>query len=133
MVSKWQTLFILVMTLPIMGHVVILPIMLDVAGRDIIISILLSLPVALLFAYAIFRIRLKYPGEKAEVIFEDLLGKWGGRFLRLIFIVYFLFLTIISFDSIIFFVFISFFHIKSIILFFFLYFIFFLFTTYLSL
>jgi|SRR5690625_1181850 len=109
MVSKWQTLFILVMTLPIMGHVVILPIMLDVAGRDIIISILLSLPVALLFAYAIFRIRLKYPGEKAEVIFEDLLGKWGGRFLRLIFIVYFLFLTILSFASLIDFVYISFF------------------------
>ncbi|XIH35886.1 hypothetical protein C1N70_26680 (plasmid) [Cytobacillus firmus] len=55
--------FLLVMTLPIMGHVVILPLMLDVAGRDAWISIFLSLPVAFTLAISIYRLRLKYPKQ----------------------------------------------------------------------
>lgn len=108
MISKWPTLFLIIMTLPIMGHVVILPLMLDVAGRDIIISILISLPAALIFAYTIFRLRLNYPNSSPDEMFADLLGKWGSRLFRLLFIVYFLFLTITSFASLVDFVYIGF-------------------------
>lgn len=109
MISKWSTLFLIVMTLPIMGHVVILPLMLDVAGRDIIISILISLPAALIFAYTIFRLRLNHPDSSPDKMFADLLGKWGNRLFRLLFIAYFLFLTITSFASLVDFVYIGFF------------------------
>lgn len=109
MLSKWQTLFLLIMTLPIMGHVVILPLMLDVAGRDIFISIIISLPVAFLFAYIIFRLRCNYNGVAVQLMFTDLLGKWGGRFIQCLFIAYFLFLTILSFASLVDFVYIGFF------------------------
>lgn len=109
MLSKWPTLFLIIMTLPIMGHVVILPLMLDVAGRDILISILLSLPGAILFAYAIFRLRLYYPTTEPKALLAQLLGYWGGRLFRLLFIIYFLFLTIISFVSLVDFVYIGFF------------------------
>ena len=109
MLTKWQTLFLLVMTLPIMGHVVILPLMIDVAGRDAVLSILISLPAAILFAYAIFRLRLNYPDVTAENMFSEILGKWGSVLLRLLFILYFLFLTILSFASLVDFIYIGFF------------------------
>lgn len=109
MITKWQTLFLLIMTLPIMGHVVILPLMFDVAGRDTFISIFISIPFALLFAYAIRRVRLYYPVHSAKDALYFLLGKWGSRISRFIFISYFLFLTIVSLATLVDFVYIGFF------------------------
>jgi len=108
MLTKWETLFLLVMTLPIMGHVVILPLMLDVAGRDAWISIFLSLPAAFMFAIAIYRLRLKYPKENISGMLHNLLGKFFGTLLTVVFIIYFLFLTIFSFALLVDFVYIAF-------------------------
>lgn len=108
MLTKWETLFLLVMTLPIMGHVVILPLMLDVAGRDAWISIFLSLPVAFIFAISIYRLRLKYPKENISDMLHNLLGKFFGTMLTVVFIIYFLFLTIFSFALLVDFVYIAF-------------------------
>lgn len=92
-----------------MGHVVILPLMLDVAGRDTLLSIVISIPVAVLFAYVIFRLRLNYPDLTSTEMLFHLFGKWGGRLVTLLFILYFLFLTILSFAALIDFVYIGFF------------------------
>lgn len=108
MLTKWQTLYLIIMTLPIMGHVVILPLMLDVAGRDILLSIAISLPIAFLLAYTIFRLRLKHPTRTAREILLHLLGKGLGRCVIILFFLYFLFLTIFSFASLIDFVYIGF-------------------------
>src|SRR5690625_4083764 len=40
MVNKWETFFLMIMTVPIMGHVVILPLMFDISGRDGWISVI---------------------------------------------------------------------------------------------
>lgn len=101
MLSKWETLFLLVMTLPIMGHVVILPLLIDIAGRDAWISILLAFPIGLILSYLIFCIRKKYPNKKFKDWFYDALGKWVGTIVILILIVYFLFLTVISYSALI--------------------------------
>lgn len=106
--NKWETLFLLIMTIPIMGHVVILPILIDVVGRDSWISILLSLPAAISFAYAIYRLKLRYPTETAAELFGHLLGKWGARLVSALFIGYFSFLMILSFAALIDLVFIVF-------------------------
>lgn len=108
MLTKWETLFLIVMTLPIMGHVVILPLMLDVAGRDAWISILISFPAAFAFAYAIYRLRLHHPDLNISGMLPLLLGKWFGLLAIIIFILYFLFLTILSFASLVDVVFIDF-------------------------
>lgn len=108
MLTKWETLFLLVMTLPIMGHVVILPLMLDVAGRDAWISILLSLPVAFMFAIAIYRLRLKYPKQNISDMLHNLLRKPFGTLIMMVFIIYFLFLTVFSFALLVDFVYIAF-------------------------
>lgn len=96
MVSKWGTLFLILMTLPIMGHVVILPLMLDVAGRDGWISIFLSVPLGMLFVYAVFRLRLKFQASDFFAAFEARAGRWIGSSLRMLFIFYFFFLSAFS-------------------------------------
>ncbi|SFE73341.1 GerAB/ArcD/ProY family transporter [Alteribacillus iranensis] len=108
MVKKWETLFLLVMTLPIMGHVVILPLMLDVVGRDIWISVLLSLPAAFLIAWFIYRIRLLTPNETFPQLVKGILGKFGGSMVITICTMYFLFLTVLSAAALVDLVFIGF-------------------------
>lgn len=108
MLTKWETLFLIIMTLPIMGHVVILPLMIDVAGKDAWISILISLPVALVFAYIIYRIRLNHPDFNISELLHFLIGKWFGGIVILLFVLYFLFLTILSFAALVDMVFIEF-------------------------
>ncbi len=108
MLTKWETLFLLVMTLAIMGHVGILPLLLDVAGRDSWISILLSIPLAFMFGYAIFRLRLKYPNQEFSSIIHTILGKPVGSIINFLLISYFLLLTIFSLALYSDFVFISF-------------------------
>ncbi|MBO0999656.1 endospore germination permease [Bacillus sp. SD075] len=108
MLTKWETFFLLAMTLPIMGHIVILPLMLDVAGRDAWISIFISLPVAFMFAIAIYRLRLKYPKQNISDMLHNLLGKPFGTLIMMVFIIYFLFLTVFSFALLVDFVYIAF-------------------------
>lgn len=96
------------MTIPIMGHVVILPILIDVVGRDIWISIILSLPAAFIFAYVIYQLKLRYPKDSASELLRKILGKWGGRFFCVLFSGYFSFLMILTFASLIDLVFILF-------------------------
>src|SRR5699024_77685 len=90
-----------IMTLPIMGHVIILPLMLDVAGKDSWIAVFISLPAAMAFSYAIYRLRIKYPKLHANELISKILGKWFGRLLIFLFIIYFLFLTILSFATLV--------------------------------
>lgn len=101
MLSKWETSFLIIMTLPIIGHVIILPLMIDVAGRDSWIAVLISLPAAMAFAYAIFRLRLKYPTLYINDLLSHILGKWFGKLLSFLFIVYFLFITILSYATLV--------------------------------
>ncbi|GAB3804784.1 GerAB/ArcD/ProY family transporter [Virgibacillus kimchii] len=99
MLSKWETLFLIILTLPILGHVVILPLMIDVAGRDAWISIFLSLPFAFIYALSIYFIKVKYKDKNVKEIFTGILGKKLGKTLIFIFICYFLFITIVSFST----------------------------------
>lgn len=99
MVKKWETLFLIVMTLPIMGHVVLLPLTLDVAGRDGWVSVFFALPVGILVAYAIFRVRLRFPGQDFTGFASVLCTKPLGILLQLLFAVYLLFLCSLSISS----------------------------------
>ncbi|NMD69293.1 endospore germination permease [Bacillus sp. DNRA2] len=97
MLTKWETFVLLFMTIPIMSHVVILPLLIDVVGRDAWISVLLSLPAALIFALVIYKLRLQFPTMNITEILVQLLGKWLGKGVQLIMMLYFMFLTILSF------------------------------------
>ena len=101
MVEKWGTFCLIVMTLPIMGHVVILPLMLDVAGRDGWISVLAAMPLGILFAYAIYRLRLKYPVPDFIAAFGRSAGKWVSLPLKALLAVYMYLLCIVSLAALI--------------------------------
>lgn len=101
MLTKWETLFVLVMTLPIMGHVVILPLLLDIAGRDAWLSIIIALPIGFVLAYFIFHIRKTFPEKNFNEWLTLLLGKWVAKIVVVILIIYFLFLTVVSYSSLI--------------------------------
>jgi len=100
MVNKWGTFFLLIITLPIMGHVVILPLMLDVAGRDGWISILLALPFGILFAGAVYRLRLMFPEPDFMAAFRRETGPWLVVPLRILLAAYLLFLSAYSLASV---------------------------------
>lgn len=101
MLTKWETFVLLFMSIPIMSHVVILPLLIDVAGRDAWISIFLSLPAAFIFAFAIFRLRLRYPNNNISEIVVNILGKWVGKGIIFVLILYFSFLMIFSFSNLV--------------------------------
>src|SRR5690625_4418993 len=108
MLTKWETLFLLLLAIPIMGHVTILPLMIDVAGRDVWISIAISIPFGVLFAFFIYRIKVHYSEKTLSHILIDILGKPLGYGFIGFFVLYFLYLTILSYSSLIDFVFILF-------------------------
>lgn len=101
MITKWETLFILIITLPIMGHVVILPPLFDVAGRDAWLSIICCIPFGLLFVWALYRLRLHHPKLYGAELIIAAMGKPIGSFINIILVVYFLFLTILSYAALI--------------------------------
>lgn len=87
------------MTLPIMGHVTILPLLLDVAGRDGWISVFVAVPFGIAFAYAVFRLRLKFPDPNFMKAFSAQAGKWLVIPLRFLLSAYLLFLSAYSLAS----------------------------------
>lgn len=96
MLNRWETFFLIVTTVPIMGHVIILPLVYDVAGRDSWISALLSFPIGLGLIFVIYRLRLKYPNHDFPEIAEHILGSFLGNILVMVVVIYFLFLSAFS-------------------------------------
>src|SRR5690625_140542 len=101
MVNKWQTFFLIVLTLPIMGHVVLLPLAIDLAGRDSWISALIALPVGIVFLIGLYRLRLKYPKQPIPIALRKVLGNFLAIFTILLLFIYFSFLTSLSIASIV--------------------------------
>lgn len=108
MLTKYEILFLLIMAIAVMGHVVITPLIIDVVGRDGWISILLSLPLAFMLSYSIYRLHSNFPGKDIFKIIYHLLGKFVGNIILAIFLLYFLFLATYSFALFINFVYIAF-------------------------
>ncbi len=101
MLNKWDSFFLIFMTLPIMGHVVVLPLLLDVAGRDAWISVMLSLPLSLLLAWGIFTVRKKYANQSFPDWIIQLIGKPIGLLFLMLLAVYLLFLSAFSLASLV--------------------------------
>ena len=96
LLNRWESFFLILTTVPIMGHVIILPLMYDVTGRDSWISALLSFPIGLALVLCIHQLRRKYPEHRFSVLAEHLLGKLLGKGLVLLLVIYFLFLSALS-------------------------------------
>jgi spore germination protein (amino acid permease) len=96
MLTKMDSAFLIMLVLPVMGHVIVLPLILDVVGRDAWISVLISLPFAILYGYLIYKLKTQYPGDDFRTVASHLLGKFLGTMLIGLFCLYFFFLCVIS-------------------------------------
>src|SRR5690625_2043956 len=101
MANKWQTLFLIVLTLPIMGHVVLLPFAIELAGRDSWISALFSFPIGCLFIYSIYKLRLMYRKKFVHESLNHLLGSVITKLLMSLFFIYFFFLSALSLAAVV--------------------------------
>ena len=101
MANKWQTFFLIVLTLPIMGHVVLLPLVIELAGRDSWLSALFSFPIGCLFVYGIYKLRLKYSKNSVHDSLIHLIGPVITKVTISLFFIYFLFLASLSLAAVI--------------------------------
>lgn len=99
MINRWEVLFLLFMTLPIMGHVVILPLLFDVAGRDSWICVLLSLPIAFLFTVCIYVLKVKNSEKNFREMVQSISGNIVGWIIGVGLALYFAFLSAFSIAS----------------------------------
>jgi len=91
--TPWETFFALIMTLPIMGHEVMLPFLLQTAGRDAWISVLVSLPIALLMIIAIWRVKLQVQTTPLQQWMKEQFGPLISYPLVIVMALYLLFLS----------------------------------------
>ncbi len=101
MVNKWQNFFLIVLTLPIMGHVVLLPLAINLAGRDSWISALIAFPVGALFLFCLYRLRLYYTNEDSFESLKEIVGSFLSKITVIILIIYFIFLASLSLGSLV--------------------------------
>ncbi|MEB3103722.1 GerAB/ArcD/ProY family transporter [Ferviditalea candida] len=101
MIRPREALFFLIMVLPIIGHVVILPLLYDIAGRDAWISVLLATPFGILVGYVTWKFLNLEPGTTLKKLSTDLWGSWIGFLFNLIWFVYFFFMGIITLTSVV--------------------------------
>lgn len=101
MVNKWQMFFLIVLTLPIMGHVVLLPLAINLAGRDVWISAIIAIPIGFLFSFILYRLRLIYPDEPICKAQKSLFGNFASNGIAILFFLYFTFLASLSIAALI--------------------------------
>ncbi len=95
-VSYRQTAFLLSMSLPVMGHMFLIPPIVEGSGRDSWIAILLTVPFAVFFGFALHRLHKLFPDKRYIQILEFTFGRLPGKVIGLAVIGYFLFLALIT-------------------------------------
>ncbi|MEB3103721.1 GerAB/ArcD/ProY family transporter [Ferviditalea candida] len=100
MIRRREALFFLFMVLPIIGHVVILPMLYDFAGRDAWISVLLAAPFGIVIAYMTWKFLNLEPGTTLKKLSTDLWGPWIGFLFNLIWFAFFFFMGIVTLTSV---------------------------------
>ncbi len=96
MLRRRSAIFFLFMALPIVGHVIILSQLWDVAGRDAWISVLISTPVGLFIAYLTWKFMGIKPDATLPEINRILWGKIGGNIVNTIWLIYFFLMAMIT-------------------------------------
>lgn len=88
-ISAVQALMLGVASVTIMGHLLFIPVLLNHAGKDSWLSLLLTLLPALLIGFVVARLAQLFPGRTLIEYSEDILGKWLGKIAALLFVLFF--------------------------------------------
>lgn len=88
-ISAIQALMLGIASITVTGHLLFIPVVLAHAGRDGWLSLLVALGPALLIGYTIAALTKRFPGRTLVEYTEEILGKWIGKVVSLLFISYF--------------------------------------------
>lgn len=99
MLQRRAALFFLFITLPVVEHMIIVPAMYNIAGRDAWISAILAFPIGLIAAYTAWKLMNIEPGVALPEITTKLWGSFFGKLLILIWGIYFFLMGAITLTS----------------------------------
>lgn len=95
-ISYRQSVFLLSMILPVTGHMLLLPTIFSLSGRDAWAAILFSLPIGFLLGFIIFRLQRLHPTKTMVEMLEHAFGRVLGKGITTGLLVYFLYMLIIT-------------------------------------
>lgn len=87
-ISKSQALMLGITGITVTGHLLFIPVILGHAGRDSWISLLLAILPAILMGFIVALLAQRYPGQSMVEYSQLILGKWLGKFVVIIFLLY---------------------------------------------
>ncbi|WP_066174339.1 GerAB/ArcD/ProY family transporter [Bacillus marinisedimentorum] len=100
-VSYRQTAFLLSMSLPVMGHMFLIPTIVEGSGRDSWIAIVITVPFAIFFGFSLHRLHKLFPDKDYIQILEHNFGRIAGKAIGIAVIGYFLFMAFVTFYGIV--------------------------------
>lgn len=95
-ISYRQSVFLLSMILPVTGHMLLLPSMFSLSGRDGWIAILFAMPIGFLLGFVLYRLHTLHPSKTLVEMLEHGFGRIIGKGLTMGLLVYFLYMLVIT-------------------------------------
>ena len=96
-----QSIFLVSLILPVTGHMLLLVPMFDKVGRDSWISILLTVPLGLVYGFILYRLHFMHPTKNLVQMLGEAFGRIGGKALTMGWIAYLLFMLVTSFYALV--------------------------------
>lgn len=95
-ITKYQLCIITISSVTVTGHLLIVPIVLNVAGRDGWLSLPLAIILGIVFAFILSKLYLSAPKQSLIEILCSTMGKALGKIVGLIYVGYFLIVSSIT-------------------------------------
>lgn len=88
-ISATQGFMLAIASITVTGHLLFIPVIINHAGRDSWLSVLIAMVPAVLIGFVISSLAKLYPGRTIIEYTQEITGKWLGKFISCLFIFYF--------------------------------------------
>jgi len=88
-ISKLQALMLGISSITVTGHLLFIPVIINRAGRDCWLSLLVAAPFALFIGYMVSTLSKWYPNQTIVEYAQSIVGRWLGMLFALAFLFYF--------------------------------------------
>ncbi|QGH36439.1 GerAB/ArcD/ProY family transporter [Gracilibacillus salitolerans] len=88
-ISSIQALMLAISSITVTGHLLFIPVIINHAGRDSWLSVILAIFPAMLIGFVIALLAQRYPEHTLIEYSQIILGKWIGKIIAIIFLFYF--------------------------------------------
>ena len=89
-ISGWQLCLLIIGAITVMGHLFIVPLVLDRAGRDAWVALLVALVPGIFLVLILSGLARLKPHQSFDQIATSIFGKWAGKIVALVYSAYFL-------------------------------------------